>query len=268
VKSEKTASLGYETITTAGAGAPWIAMVHGVSQNRRLFERQVEAFAATFRLLLIDLPGHGLSSDVPGPYGLTQFAAGIADVLKTEAVDRCHFWGTHTGAGAGLVLACDRSELFRSLILEGPVFPGRPLPAVSEVLSRVSKALESDGIEAARQLWWQIGPWFSVMHARPQECRAAGQRALIDEFMGAPWRQANLVAQPVTNIDQQLAGLEIPVLIINGEHDVAGFVSSAKALAALIPHCRRVTIDDAGGFPLWEFPERVNDVVRRFLFTV
>jgi pimeloyl-ACP methyl ester carboxylesterase len=106
------------------------------------------------------------------------------------------------------------------------------------------------------------------MHARPQECRAVEQREMIDEFMGAPWWQTNLAVHPVTNVDQKLARLEMPVLIINGEYDGADFISSAGALAALIPHCQREMIDDAGGFPLWEFPDRVNDVVRRFLATV
>ena len=52
---------------------------------------------------------------------------------------------------------------------------------------------------------------------------------------------------------------------MNGEHDVAEFLEAAEALDALLPNCRRRAIEKAGGFPLWEFPQRVNDAVRTFL---
>jgi pimeloyl-ACP methyl ester carboxylesterase len=255
----------YETVTSAGRNAPWITMVHGVSQDRRVFSSQVEAFRSSFRLLLIDLPGHGRSSDLPGPYGLEEYAASIRAALRESAVERSHFWGTHLGAGAGLLLACRDPETFRSLVLEGPVFPGRPLPAVSEMLAEVARTARETGIEAAREKWWNEGGWFAVMRARPEACRAEEQRAMIDEFQGRPWLDAGLFGRPIEPIDGLLAKLDLPVLIMNGEHDLADFVEAAERLAAALPNCRRRVIEDAGGFPLWEFPGRVNAEVRRFL---
>ena len=255
----------YQAIASSDADAPWITMVHGVSQDHRVFDRQVDAFRERYQLLLIDLPGHGLSSDLPGPYGLREFASSIHSTLQAADVTQCHFWGTHIGAGAGLFLACGEPRLFRSLILEGPVYPGRALPSVTRAIADIKRVAEQDGIEAAREIWWRDGPWFSVMRARPKECRAAEQRAIIDDFTGRPWLDAGLAPQPFAPVDDLLAQLEIPVLIMNGEHDVAEFLDAAEALDALLPNCRRATIDKAGGFPLWEFPERVNDAVRTFL---
>ncbi len=254
-----------ETVTEAGPAAPWIVLVHGVSQDRRVFDRQVAAFRGDHRLLLIDLPGHGLSADLPGPYGIQEYAGSIAEALAAAGIERCHFWGTHIGAGAGLLLACARPALFASLILEGPVFPGRPLPAVAETLARVAATARSDGIAAARTLWWQEGGWFEVMRARPEDCRAAAQRAMIEDFEGRPWLDSGLVSRPIPPIDAALKGLDLPVLIVNGEHDLPDFLAAADALAALLPNCRRSSIPEAGGFPLWEFPEQVNAVVRAFL---
>ena len=255
----------YQVIASSRADAPWITMVHGVSQDHRVFDRQVDAFRDRYRLLLIDLPGHGLSSDLPGPYGLREFASSIDGALQAAGVAQCHFWGTHIGAGAGLFLACGKPRLFRSLILEGPVYPGRALPSVTQAIANIKRVAEQEGIEAAREIWWREGPWFSVMRARPEECRAAEQRAIIDDFTGRPWLDAGLAPQPFAPVDDLLAQLETPVLIMNGEHDVAEFVEAADALEAVIPDCRRMVIEQAGGFPLWEFPERVNDAVRRFL---
>ena len=243
-------------------------MVHGVSQDRRIFSSQVDRFRSSCRLLLIDLPGHGRSSDLPGPYGLEEYAASIRATLKKSAVERSHFWGTHLGAGAGLLLACRNPDTFESLILEGPVFPGRPPPAVSAMLAEVARTARETGIEAAREKWWNEGEWFAVMRARPEACRAEEQRAIIEGFQGGPWLDAGLVSRPIPPIDDLLARLDVPVLIMNGEHDLADFVDAADRLSAALPNCRRRVIEDAGGFPLWEFPERVNAEVRRFLDSV
>jgi pimeloyl-ACP methyl ester carboxylesterase len=55
------------------------------------------------------------------------------------------------------------------------------------------------------------------------------------------------------------------VLLVNGEHDLPEFLELADQLAGALPDAERARIDEAGGFPLWEFPDRVNARVRRFL---
>jgi len=255
----------YELVTTAGTAAPWLTMVHGVSQDRRVFNRQVEAFQSDFRICLIDLPGHGLSSDLAGPYGLAEFAASIAGAWRAAGIERGHFWGTHTGAGAGLLLACEQPRSFASLVLEGPVFPGRAPPIAVKILADVAAVAHAEGLGAARVSWWQESDWFAVMRARPDDCRAAEHQAMIDDFEGKPWLESGLISRPIDAIDDRLTALEIPVMIVNGEHDLADFIAAADGLEALLPNCRRSVIPDAGGFPLWEFPDRVNETVRAIL---
>ena len=82
-----------------GSEAPWLTLVHGVSQDRRLFSAQVVAYRSRYRLLLIDLPGHGESSHLPGPYGIEEFALGIGAALQQAEVGQSHFWSTHIGGG-------------------------------------------------------------------------------------------------------------------------------------------------------------------------
>ena len=55
---------------------------------------------------------------------------------------------------------------------------------------------------------------------------------------------------------------------MNGEHDLPDFLKAANDLSALIPDCRRVSVRDGGGFPFWEFPDRVNKEVRAFLHSL
>jgi len=239
-------------------------MVHGVSQDRRLFSAQLEEFRPSFRILLIDLPGHGRSADIPGPYGLVEFALSIEAALDEAAVGASHFWGTHLGAGAGLLLASRTPERFHSLILEAPVFPGRPLPAVVRVLERIRTAARELGVEHARRLWFEESEWFAVIRQNPTDCRAHEHWAMISEFCGGPWLDPGL-ASPIEPITTQLASLQVPTLIMNGQNDLADFLEVADALHRLLPNCRRMNVANGGGFPLWEYPEQVNAVVRGFL---
>lgn len=255
----------YQTRTAASADAPWLVMVHGASQNHTVFDRQAEVFGADFRLLLIDLPGHGLSADLPGPYGAMEYAASIAGAMDRAGVERCHYWGTHTGAVTGLLLACRDAARFRSLVLEGPFNAGRPLPSVQSLPPKVAAVAQSESVAAARDLWWQEGRWFDVIRSRPEACRAAAKRRMIDDFDGAPWLYKGPAPAEVPDISGDFAELRVPALIINGEHDLPDFLDAGEALANTLPDCRRVLTPDAGGFPLWEFPDRVNPVVAEFL---
>lgn len=254
----------HESITTAGDAAPWLTLVHGASQHSGLFSAQVDAFRRDYRLLLVDLPGHGRSVDVPGPYGLMEYSRAVLDALAAAGVVRTHFWATHTGAGTGLMLAADRPQLVASLVLDGAILPGVDMPSVVAAISRAKATARSRGIDAARDEWFNECRWFDVIRARPDECRAAAHREMIDGFSGRPWLDASSPA-PVPSIRPALRRISQPVLLVNGEHDLDEFLAVAAELASTLPDVRRLVVPGAGGFPLWEFPDTVNAAVRAFL---
>ncbi len=254
----------FERITSAGKTRPWITMVHGASQHSGLFSAQVEAFQADYRLLLVDLPGHGRSVATPGPYGLAEYTRGVLAAIHAAEVERTHFWGTHTGAGVALMLAAQHPQLIASLVLDGPILPGVDLPYVTARYTRAKQTARERGIEAARAEWFRESRWFDVIRARPAQCRAKEHWDLISGFSGLPWTDAS-VPEQVAPIRPALARIAQPVLLVNGEHDVEDFVRVADEIASSVPHVQRVTVPGAGGFPLWEFPAEVNALVRQFL---
>ncbi|MDA1311388.1 MAG: alpha/beta fold hydrolase [Proteobacteria bacterium] len=255
---------GYETILSARTDAPWLVMVHGMSQDRRVFSAQTEAFRDRFKILLIDLPGHGLSGESAGPFGHHEFTEAVADAITDAGVQRCHYWGTHTGATVGLLLATRAPALFASLILEGPVMPGETPQSVAAAIGGARRVAAKEGIAAARDWWFTSSPWFQVMRASPVDCRALEHRGIIDDFTGTPWLSSETPAT-VAFKDEALKTLTIAALVYNGEHDHADFLATSKRVAALIPNCKRQIIPGGGAFAAWEFPEQVNKLVADFL---
>jgi pimeloyl-ACP methyl ester carboxylesterase len=254
----------FETISTAGETKPWLTLVHGASQHSGLFSAQVEAFRADNRLLLIDLPGHGRSSALSGPYGLAEYTRSVLAAIRAARVERTHFWGTHTGAGVALMLAAQHPELIASLVLDGAILPGVDLPYVTARLAQAKKTARERGVEAARAEWFRESRWFEVIREKPEECRAKEHWALVSEFSGQPWLDAS-APDPVPSLRPALARIAQPVLLVNGEHDVEDFIRVAEELESSLKNVRRVTVPGAGGFPLWEFPAQVNSLVRQFL---
>jgi pimeloyl-ACP methyl ester carboxylesterase len=253
------------TIAVAeGDSAPWLTMVHGATHNHRYFGSQVEAFRKDYRLLLIDLPGHGASAGLPGPYGFEEYADSVLAAMDAAGVEATHYIGTHTGSAVALILASRIPERFLSLALEGPPTPGVDLPSVIDSMARSRATAREHGVDAARREWYERSRWFDIIRAEPERCRADEHWDMLLEFGGAPWLD-DKTPRPVSPVLERLTSIECPVLIINGEHDVEDFLQSADALEQRLPNTRRVRIAGAGGFPMWEDAETVNAHIRRHL---
>ena len=244
--------------------APWITMVHSASHDQRYFSSQVQAFQEDFRLLLIDLPGHGRSAALPGPFGFEEYAISVLAAMDANGVEESHYLASHTGAAAGLILAARHRQRFHSLALEGAPLPGLDLPSVNAAIARARDTARDRGIEAALTQWYQREPWFEIIRKHPERCRADAHWEMIAEFSGQPWLDTT-PPQPVAPLLDELPSIDCPVLIINGEYDVEDFLLSADEMERRLPRVTRVRIPDAGGFPMWEQPEQSNEHIRRHL---
>lgn len=253
-----------EIVDDAGPAAPWLTLLHGATQHAGLFDAQVEHFRRSHRLLLVDLPGHGRSSAHPGPYGLVEYAAAVSAALDAAGVVRTHLWGTHTGAGVALLLAHERPALCASLVLDGAVLPGAYMPYVAFAIERARTTARAHGLPAALGEWFRECLWFDVIRAHPQTCRADAHWRLVSGFAGGPWLDPSVPA-PVPALGNALGQIDVPALLLNGEHDVPEFLDAAERIATGLPRAAREIIPGGGGFPLWEFPVAVNALVERFL---
>jgi 3-oxoadipate enol-lactonase len=251
-------------IDDAGHDKPWMIMVHGMSQDHRVFDKQVDAFVKRYRILLIDLPEHGLATSHEGPYCHVEYARYVEAAIRESSVSGAHYWATHTGTAAGLIIACRTQSLIASLILEGPVMPGQNVPVVTKSINQARKIAAEEGNAAAVDDWWETACWFDHMRTNYEDCRAEQHRAIIRDFSARPWTDQRPPAE-VDDLTGPLSKLNVPTLIYNGQRDHPEFLAEAERLTKLLPLARQSTIANAGGFPAWENPIAVNAVVEEFL---
>ena len=185
--------------------------------------------------------------------------------MAQRGVANARFWGTHTGAIAGLLIAAQRRPgLIGALVLEGPVIPGTNPEIIAETITRARSIAAEEGPAAAVTDWLDNAYWFKTMRGDPEATREAEHRKIVGDFAAEPWLDQS-TSRPLTGVEAAIRKIDIPVLIYNGADDHPAFHETARTLDGWIPSARRALVTAGGAFPAWERPDAVNDLVSGFL---
>ena len=99
-------------------GAPVIYFAHALAADSGMWSEQVPALlAAGYRVLRVDMRGHGGSDPAPGSYSMEQLVTDAALMLDHLAIERVHFCGLSIGGMIGQGLAILHPKRIASLIL-------------------------------------------------------------------------------------------------------------------------------------------------------
>ena len=106
-------------------GKPWsvpetVVMVHGNSESSRAWVSWVTRLADKYRVVRLDLPGFGASTEPPG-YGWSagELAADVARFLDVLKIQTCHLIGAKYGGSVCMQLASEYPHRVNSLCLFG-----------------------------------------------------------------------------------------------------------------------------------------------------
>src|SRR6266852_5404770 len=101
---------------TAGAG-PALVLLHGLGSSSADWALQLPAFAARYRVISVDLRGHGLSQDGARSYTVVQMAEDVASLLAQLGEPPAHVVGLSLGGCTAQILAARHPQCVRSLVL-------------------------------------------------------------------------------------------------------------------------------------------------------
>jgi pimeloyl-ACP methyl ester carboxylesterase len=136
-------SLAVQTwLPPAGAGAPTVFCVHGLTANHTCWAPMAEALAATHRLVAYDLRGRGESDKPAQGYSLAHHDADLLGLLDHFGVARALVMGHSLGAHIAVRFAAHHPERVAKLVL----FDGG-LDVRAEVLDSLQPALARLGVE-------------------------------------------------------------------------------------------------------------------------
>ena len=96
---------------------PPLVLMHSIGTDNTLYDRPAPFLEQQFRLLRIDIRGHGASDAPAGDYSLSLLAGDCLSVMDAAGADRAIVCGTSLGAMIAMQLALDCPARTRGLIL-------------------------------------------------------------------------------------------------------------------------------------------------------
>jgi len=99
-----------------------VIFLHFGGGNMMMWQRVVPHFQDHFRLILVDLRGHGKSDKPRWGNHIDEMARDVAGVMEYLEIDQAHVIGSSLGAEVGLSLAVHFPERVISLVCEGALY--------------------------------------------------------------------------------------------------------------------------------------------------
>ncbi len=99
------------------AGRPVVALSHSLGLDHTMWDPQIAALTARFRVLRYDLRGHGGSDATPGDYTVERLGRDALALLDRLGLDRVAWCGVSLGGMVGQWLAAHAGDRLSSLVL-------------------------------------------------------------------------------------------------------------------------------------------------------
>lgn len=258
-----------------GKGTETILMIHGLGSYLPAWKKNISELSKNYRVIAVDLPGYGKSSKAPHSGLMTFYAGVIADFIQKLELGPVNLAGHSMGGQISMVLALEKPELVKRLILVDPagfeVFHAGQKNWFKDVMTPNLVRLTSvDAIEINLASNFYRMPDDAVFMI---EDRIAMRDA--DDFEAYCLAVARSVHGMVDEaVLHKIAGINVPTLIFFGENDMLipnrylnpGFTAKiAETGAGLIKGSKLIMVPKCGHFMMFEKSEVFNTETRNFI---
>lgn len=233
-----------------------VVLVHGFTQNGRMWSAVAEGLARQHQVVAVDAPGHGYSSHIQAD--LWQGAR-----LLGEAGGQAAYLGYSMGGRLCLHLALAAPYLVRRLVLVGAtagIDDAEERAARRDADEALAEGLERDGLDAFLERWL-ANPLFAGLSDESAGLEARRQNTV--EGLAASLRLTGTGSQE--SLWDRLPRLEMPVLVVTGARDSKFTELGERLVAAIGANASLAVIPDAGHSVHLEQPDAFLSAVAPFL---
>lgn len=232
------------------SGTP-LVLLHQTASSGMMFERMMTLLKDDFHTIALDNPGFGASFQPPSGFSIRYISDSLYAALHQLGVESCFIFGHHSGSAIAVQMAHDHPNFIQKMILSGP-------PLLNETQINGLKAslkpfaIAEDGSHLT-QVWERIRKRdlslpLDVVHREvllTQSAREAAQAVFEQPFQS------------------QLEALEIPILVMAGEHDTLR--ASLEPAFSILKNGTMKVIPKQGPYICDQNPQSVADVLKEFL---
>lgn len=236
-----------------GDGNPALVFVHGWSCDRSYWKEQLPAFSSDFRVVTVDLAGHGESGLARREWTISSFGEDVTAVVESLGLERVVLIGHSMGGDAilesarrlpGRVLGLVWVDTYRSL----------GTPKTDERIQTLQAPFRSNFQEATRAF---------VRSMFPSSCDPALAEWVVEDMSAAPPEVALPAMKAAWSFDREVPGalaeLNLPLTAITPDTP-PGDIPSMQRHGVEV-----VSMQDVGHFPMLEEPARFNTLLREVI---
>jgi 3-oxoadipate enol-lactonase len=242
------------------ANAPVVTLSHSLATDFSMWEPQLAALRARYRVLQYDTRGHGGTDAPAGAYSLDLLAEDAARLLAALGIRKTHWVGLSMGGMIGQALALKNPELFASLAL-CDTSSRVPAEAKSAWADRI-KTAETQGMEPLVEP--TLGRWFTApFRARAKD--VVGRVATMIRSTPPLGYAGCCHAIAALDLTDRLPAIALSTLIIVGEEDQGTPVAASRTIHERIKGSELVIIPSAAHLSNMEQPDVFTTALTSFL---
>ncbi|HJQ48336.1 MAG TPA: alpha/beta fold hydrolase [Amycolatopsis sp.] len=260
------ATIAY-TDTGAPAGAPDAPVIvfgHGLLFGGWMFRAQIEALRDRYRCVAIDWRGQGDSPRARAGYDMDTLTADAVALIRALGVAPAHWVGLSMGGFVGQRVAARHGELLRSLTLLDT-----SARAENGAKTGQNKLLAwAQQVTGIRAVLGQVKPQMFG----PAFLADPASTAILDEWARrltrldrSAIRHAVYGVTDRLPVEQEIAAITVPALVVVGAQDAATPPAEAERIASLIPGAELHIVPDCGHMSAIEQPAAITGLLEKFL---
>lgn len=235
----------------AGTGDEALVLIHGVGMRIEAWEPQIQQLAHGYRVIAVDLPGHGFSAPLDGEPDLTGYVDWFRRFLEEMKVERASVAGHSMGALIASGIVSTAPERIKRVALLNGVH--RREPHAREAVEARAREIGSGDFDRVAPL----GRWFS------QEETASDAYALVRDLLQAVDPSGYAAAYKAFATGDAVYAdcwpqVSCPALFLTGDGDLNSTAEMAREMAASARRGRAVVIEGHRHMVNLTAPDEVN----------
>ena len=244
-------------------GAPVVCMAHCLSFDSGVWAEQVPSLlAAGWRVLRLDMRGHGGSEPGPEACTMSMLAHDVVGVLDFLAIPKVHFVGVSIGGMIGQVLGLEHADRAQSLMLCGTspaALEGRMEELWTPRFEAIALAGSLEPIADATMVRWVTESFRERRPARWRQIHRTICRTSLAGYRGGA------MAIDSFDVTAALPSISAPTLVVCGDGDTGTPPAGNRRIAELIPGARYIELENARHIPMVEYPELFGKILLDWL---
>jgi pimeloyl-ACP methyl ester carboxylesterase len=237
-----------------GSGKPIICF-HSTPASAEFYRPQLEHFGNKYRVIAVDLRGHGESGKPRGQYRISAFLDDYIELFEKLELEDFILVGCSVGGIVAQLYALEHGGCLRGLVLIGS-----PCSRRGRDVAGFHRAVKEQGWEAVvrrlvdKQLHRSASPdvkeWAVKEYLKtPLYVREQEEEALLGEI----------------HHTERVQEIRVPTLLVAGESEEPEIYQQMEFMSSRIPDAEWHVVKNAAHMPNFEQPVEFNSIMSRFL---